>query len=94
MRSTLDVHKAHHRPGPPLYLDEAALDHVRGAQFAPQVPRESEEGQQLRQVSLQAPHQKLSLPSMTSPFNSGSENIPSGADSSAASPASKPSSWE
>lgn len=33
----LDIHKAHHGVGPPSYLDEAALDHVAGAQFTPQV---------------------------------------------------------
>src|SRR5438445_10413519 len=34
---TFYVHKAHHRSGSPSHFHEAALDHVGGAQFAPQV---------------------------------------------------------
>src|SRR5581483_651840 len=37
------VHKAHHGPGTPPYLDKAALDDVGGAQLPPQVPGEAEE---------------------------------------------------
>src|SRR5438445_897278 len=37
---TFYVHKAHHRSGSPSHFHEATLDHVGGAQFAPQVPGE------------------------------------------------------
>ena len=39
-----------------------ALDHVGGAQFAPQVPGKAEERQQLRQVLLQPAHDRAVLP--------------------------------
>src|SRR6266851_9632589 len=45
---TFYVHKAHHGPGPASHFHEAALDHVGGAQFPPQVPGKGEEGQQFR----------------------------------------------
>src|ERR1700752_427099 len=51
-----EVDKAHHGSGSASHLDEAALDHIAGAQFAPQVPGESEERQQLQQVSAQPLH--------------------------------------
>ena len=38
-----DVHKAHHGPGAPSYLDETTLDDVGGAQLSPQVPWEAKE---------------------------------------------------
>ena len=50
------IHKTNHGPGAAAHFDEAALDHVGGAQFAPQVPGKGEEGKQLRQVALQPPH--------------------------------------
>src|ERR1700693_5153917 len=50
-----DVDKANHGPGTPAHFDKAALDHVGGAQFAPEVPGKSEERQQLRQILLQPP---------------------------------------
>ena len=52
----LDVHKAHHRPSAPSYLNETTLDDIGGAQFSPQVPGKAEEGQQLWQVALQLSH--------------------------------------
>ena len=51
----LYVDKANHGPGTAADLDKAALDHVGGAQFVPQVPGKGEERQQLRQVLLQPP---------------------------------------
>jgi len=36
------VHKTHHGSGAAAHLDKTALDHVRGAQFAPQVPGETQ----------------------------------------------------
>jgi hypothetical protein len=47
-----DVDKANRGPGTPAHFDKAALDHVGGAQFAPEVPGKSEERQQLRQILL------------------------------------------
>ena len=39
-------------------LDEQAFDDVRGAQLTPQMAREAEERQQLRQVFLQLPYHR------------------------------------
>jgi hypothetical protein len=59
MRSTLFyVHKANHGAGAAADFDKAALDHVGGAQFAPQVAGERKERQQLGQVLLQPPHHR------------------------------------
>jgi hypothetical protein len=33
----LNIHKANHGCGPPSYYDEITLNHIGGAQFAPQV---------------------------------------------------------
>jgi len=40
----LDVHKAHHGPGAPLYLHETTLADGGSAQLAPQMPEKAEEG--------------------------------------------------
>src|SRR3990170_3199008 len=53
---TLHVDKANHRSSAATNLHETALDDVGGAQLSPQMSRELEERQQLRQVSLQLPH--------------------------------------
>jgi len=56
IRSTLStLTKQNLGPRAAAHLHKAALDDVGGAQFAPQVPGESEERQQLRQVLLQPP---------------------------------------
>ena len=49
----LHIDEADHGPGSAPDFDEAALDDVGGAQFAPQMPGEREEGKQLGQVALQ-----------------------------------------
>ena len=51
---TLDIHKTDHGTGSPSDLDEAALDDVGGAEFAPQVSGHGEEREQLRQVAFQS----------------------------------------
>ncbi len=51
-----DVHKANHGARATPDLHKAALDDVGRSQLAPEVLREVEEGQQLRQVALQPPH--------------------------------------
>ena len=44
-------------------VDDAALDNVGDAQRAPEVPREIEKGQQLRQILLQLfQHRRVWLP--------------------------------
>src|SRR5437899_6742661 len=58
----LDIHEAHHRSSAPSDFHEAALDHVGGAQFAPQMLGKGKERQQLRQVALQSPHHRRILP--------------------------------
>src|SRR2546428_13956346 len=52
----LDIYEADHGPGATAHLHETALDHIGGAQLAPQVGSEGEERQQLRQVLRQAPY--------------------------------------
>src|SRR5438309_9330699 len=52
---TFYVHKTHHGSGAAADFDKAALDHVSGAQFAPQVAGEGEEREQLGQILLQPP---------------------------------------
>ena len=42
-----DVHEADHRPSSSPHFHKAALDHVGGAQLAPERPGEVEEGEQL-----------------------------------------------
>ncbi len=42
-----DVHEANHRASSSAHLDKASLDHVGGAQLAPERPGEVEEGEQL-----------------------------------------------
>src|SRR6266849_9973856 len=61
------VDKAHHGAGSPSHFYEAALDHVGGAQFPPQVPGKGIEGQQLRQVAFQPPHHGSVLPAPARP---------------------------
>ena len=51
-----DVDEADHGPSAATHFHEAALDHIGGAQFAPQVPGEGEERQQFRQVVPQPLH--------------------------------------
>ena len=51
---TLDIHKTDHGTGSPSDLDEAALDDVGGAEFAPQVSGHGEKREQLRQVAFQS----------------------------------------
>jgi len=62
IRSTpFDVDQANHRSGAAADSDKATLDHVGGAQFAPQMPGKGEERQQLRQILLQPPnHRRVS----------------------------------
>ena len=43
-----DVDKANHGPGAAAHFDKTAFDYIGGAEFARQVPGESEEGEQLR----------------------------------------------
>src|ERR1700758_4239084 len=51
------IYKANHGPGAAAHFDEAALDHVGGAQFPPQMPGTGEHRKQLRQIALQlTPH--------------------------------------
>src|ERR1700691_2328026 len=54
----VDVDEADHGTGAAPHLHEAALDNVGGAQLSPQVPGKAIEGEQLRQVSLQALHHR------------------------------------
>ena len=42
-----DVHEADHRPSSSPHFHKAALDHVGGAQLAPEGPGKVEEGEQL-----------------------------------------------
>src|SRR5215469_18712781 len=53
-----DIHKADHGPGAPPNFDEAAFDDVGGAQLSPQLSREAEERQQLRQIAFQLSHHR------------------------------------
>src|SRR5579875_1979053 len=53
-----DVHEANHRASSSAHLDKASLDHVGGAQLAPERPGEVEEGEQLGQIRLQPLHHR------------------------------------
>src|SRR5579875_3454433 len=48
-----DVHEANHRASSSAHLDKASLDHVGGAQLAPERPGEVEEGEQLGQIAFE-----------------------------------------
>src|SRR5260370_19779325 len=54
----LDVDEADHGSGAASHLHEASLDDIGGAQLSPQVAGKAEEGEQLRQVSLQSLHHR------------------------------------
>jgi hypothetical protein len=57
VRSTLTTFTKHTIGRFASHLNEAALDDVADAQFAPQMPEESKEQQQLAQIPPQAFHQ-------------------------------------
>src|SRR5437660_11001898 len=52
---TFYVHRTHHGSGAASDFDKAALEHVSGAQFAPQVAGDGEEREQLGHILLQPP---------------------------------------
>src|SRR5438132_1396744 len=56
------VDKANHGPGAAADFDKAALDHVGGTQFPPQMPGKGEHRQQFRKIALQAAHHRPILP--------------------------------
>src|SRR5579884_1321314 len=53
-----DIHEANHRPSSSAHFHKAALDHVGGAQLAPERPGKVEEGEQLGQILLQPLHHR------------------------------------
>ena len=54
----LDIDETNHGTGPTANLHEAALDGVGGAELPPEVAREVKEGEQFREVLLQAAHHR------------------------------------
>src|SRR3990170_994789 len=54
----LDIDETNHRTSTAADLHEAALDGVGGAELPPEVAREVEEAEQLRQVPLQPTHHR------------------------------------
>src|SRR5579875_1604177 len=57
-----DVHETHHRSRAATNFHKAALDHVGGAQLAPERPGKVEEGEQLGQIAFELlDHRRISV---------------------------------